>query len=246
MSHLKRGTRHQHTLKVISSYPSPLLFPLGLCRWTVGWQWDNQSLGTRKRERVGGNRDPKWVWRSEEKKSRQRIAFSIHLSAANTSLQTQTYTPVIECKYLDMGKVGCYLSPPLKEVLFRWTWSNEYTRRSSECFDTMHENLILMTPMLLFSAQWSAGLTAILLLSLNAHQTSTTARNHWICAEKNIPPVCCILLLLFLNHFQITICALGPYTLWAPIWSRKPNTDWIEYHRTLKLMGNTDDVGLTH
>lgn len=35
-------------------------------------------------------------------------------SAPNTSFQTKTYTPVMECKYLDMGKVGCSLIPALK------------------------------------------------------------------------------------------------------------------------------------
>lgn len=36
-----------------------------------------------------------------------------HLSASvvHTSFQTQTYTPVMECKYLNMGTVGCFFLP---------------------------------------------------------------------------------------------------------------------------------------
>lgn len=57
------------------------------------------------------------MWRSEEKKSRVQTKnhfFHPSASAANTSFQTQTYTPVMECKYLDRGKVGCYLISPFK------------------------------------------------------------------------------------------------------------------------------------
>lgn len=52
---------------------------------------------------------------SEEEKSRGQgeIFFFFHLSSSvvHTSFQTQTYTPVMECKYLNMGRVGCFFLP---------------------------------------------------------------------------------------------------------------------------------------
>lgn len=59
-----------------------------------------------------GNRDPNRVRRSEE----VRVS-----SVANTI----SLNPNLQCKYLDMAKVGC-LIPPFKDVLFRWTRSKKH------------------------------------------------------------------------------------------------------------------------
>lgn len=49
----------------------------------------------------------------EEQRAGRELLFLPHLSAAvvHTSFQTQTYTPVMECKYLNMGTVGCFFLP---------------------------------------------------------------------------------------------------------------------------------------
>lgn len=49
----------------------------------------------------------------EEQRAGRELLFLPHLSAAavHTSFQTQTYTPVMECKYLNMGMVGCFFLP---------------------------------------------------------------------------------------------------------------------------------------
>lgn len=190
MSHLKRGNTSP------AHFKGNLLLPFSSSFSTWAVQMNNGlAMGQPEPRDTSERKTGREQWskvRSEEKKSRVQTKdrfFRLSASAANTSFQTQTYTPVMECKYLDMGKVGCYLIPPFKDVLFRWTWSNEYTGKYSECFDTTHENLILMSVTLLLLAQWRPGLTVFCCLPwMLIKWVPYIARNHWICAEKNILP----------------------------------------------------------
>lgn len=162
------------------------------------------------------SRNAKAVKRSEKTGAccRHKIAFSISQPVSNTFLQTQTYTPITECKYLDVGMVGCYLIPPFKDVLFR----RRSNKHKAKCFcmiccDILQSHFDFIALNNLCPAVGDIHyLGATLIhspLAINAHQISATHsqepldRNR----ETHYFYLCCILLLMFLlfeNRFQIT------------------------------------------
>lgn len=219
---------------VIPSYPSPPpLFPLWVCGGTMGELRDNQSPETwnKDREWAGGSGDPKWVRRSEEKKSRVQAKnhfFHLSASAANTSVQTQTHTPVMEYKYLAMGKVGCFLIPPLKLCYLgepdpRKTMKsilNSLTPPWNSYFDV--SNAAVRAGFAIFYSP----------LTINAHQISAMHSQKPLdpCGERHSSRTWAV---FYFYSFQIIfkwlICILGPYALWGPMWIEKPSANQTEY-----------------
>lgn len=82
---------------------------LGDKEWKAGNR-DLNECGCHRRRRAEGRETPH---PSPPPSPALTHSLTAHLSASvvHTSFQTQTYTPVMECKYLNMGTVGCFFLP---------------------------------------------------------------------------------------------------------------------------------------
>lgn len=112
MSHLKRGYMLPAHFEGNHLPPSSSSFST---KWTTGLAMGQSGPG----RQIRNEKEATEIWndwevqRRRKAESRERMAFSPHLSVSvvHTSFQTQTYTPVMECKYLNMGMVGCFFLP---------------------------------------------------------------------------------------------------------------------------------------
>lgn len=160
-------------------------------------------------------------------------------SAAKTSLQIQTCTPIKECKYLDMGKVGCYLILHLKMSCLGEHGPKNTTQ--SILHDLIHRirflfwfqyrcySLKLLPSLWRHSLPWAHNIIFTSYhkcSSNNCHALPETSGS--VRRKTFLLDMCCILLLVFYcfkNHFQVT--DMYP----TAIYFMRSNLNWKTKHK---------------
>lgn len=118
MSHLKRGCMSPEHFEGNHLPPSssPSFSTLG-ARMDNGLATGQPVPGDTSGREIRSEKKATEIWNEcgcqRRRRAEGRDSAPPHLSASvvHTSFQTQTYTPVMECKYLNVDTVGCFFLP---------------------------------------------------------------------------------------------------------------------------------------
>lgn len=144
-----------------------------------------------------------------------------------------------------MGKVGCYLIPPFKDVLFRWTWSKEHKVFSMIWYDAWESYFDLISLSNPSPSLWRRSLPwAHLLLTINAHQATATQSQKALDLHRGKHSSWSCIVFYFYCFKIIFKSAICPWTIYF-IWSNLNYKAQIEMTlKIIAIMENTDCVKL--